>query len=278
MPTAQPTTSLKTIVLTKHEGLGNDFLVAVEPARPLTADDARAWCDRHRGVGADGLISLTDVVAGFDGPGRAVMVLWNADGSRAEISGNGIRCVAQALAMHAGLTGSAAFEVQTDAGLRRLDLDQTDDPSTVNVRVDMGSAGGGVADSTAWADLGVELIRQQGVDFGNPHLVALVDDPQRYDIGVVGPTVEAAYPNGMNVHLVKVIDRHSVAMKVWERGSGITEACGSGACAVGFATVNWGLVDSPVTVNMPGGAVVVEVGDTVHLTGPARFIARVEVP
>ncbi|MDA3039661.1 MAG: diaminopimelate epimerase [Actinomycetota bacterium] len=267
------------IVLTKHEGLGNDFLIAVEPARPLTADDARAWCDRHRGVGADGLISLTSVVRGSaTGAGLAVMALWNADGSAAEISGNGIRCVAQALAMHSGVCGPATFEVGTDAGLRRLSLDPTDDPHIVNVRVDMGSAGVGVADSTAWADLGVELIRQQGVDLGNPHLVALVDEPDRYDISVVGPKVEAAYPDGLNVHLAKVIDRHSVTMKVWERGSGVTEACGSGACAVGVATTDWGLVDSPITVNMPGGAVTVEVGETVHLTGPARFIARVEMP
>lgn len=272
--------------LTKHEGLGNDFLVAINPAHPLDANHARRWCDRHRGIGADGLISLTGVVRGA-GLARAtsaaatappVMRLWNADGSTAEISGNGIRCVAQALAMHAGIRGEATFEVLTDAGLRRLALTPTDDPNTVQVRVDMGVARTGPPDSERWADLEVQVTRQRGVDVGNPHLVALVEDPHHYDLALVGPAVEAEYPEGLNVHLVRVIDRSAIEMSIWERGAGVTQACGSGACAAGFATNQWGLVDSPVTVAMPGGSVVVEVGDTIHLTGPARFIASVEIP
>lgn len=270
-----------TITLTKHEGLGNDFLIAIDPSRPLTPDDARAWCDRRLGVGADGLISLDTGGTGGAATSGVRMVLYNADGSRAEISGNGIRCVAQALARHGGHQGSISFEVETDAGLRRLDLTTIDDdPFTVEVAVDMGPAKPGPPVSDRWDELGVVVDRQAGVDLGNPHLVALVDEPDKYDIGVVGPGVEAAYPDGLNVHLVAVDDRSHLRLRVWERGAGITQACGSGASAAGATAIEWGLADSPVQVTMPGGAVTVALSaeGTVVLTGPARFIAEIEVP
>lgn len=267
------------IALTKHEGLGNDFLIAVNPTRQLSAEDAVRWCDRHRGVGADGLIMMQ---ASAEGSADWTMTLWNADGSRAEISGNGIRCVAQALARHQELDGPQSFSVSTDAGLRSLELTPTEDPDEVNVRVDMGAAKPGPPDFDDWADLGVEVQRQVGIDMGNPHLVALVVDVAAHDIATVGPAVEANYPDGLNVHLIEVTTPDHLTLHVWERGAGVTEACGSGACAAGVAAEMWGLTTGPVQVKMPGGAVVVEVrpeqeGGTVLLTGPARFIAEVSI-
>lgn len=266
------------IELTKHEGLGNDFLIAIDPARPLTASDAVSWCDRRRGIGADGLIELR--TQPDDEP--TVMTLFNADGSRAEISGNGVRCAGQALVRHAGLNGSQVLDIATDAGQRRLEVDASVGRQ-VAVRVDMGPAKPGPPDSTAWSDLGVTLQRQMGIDMGNPHLVALVDDPDAYDIAVVGAAVEAGYPAGLNVHLIAVADpvvgeTASIELRVWERGAGVTEACGSGACAAGYAALSWGLVTGPVQVQMPGGAAVVEVeDDTIFLTGPATYVAAVTV-
>lgn len=262
------------ITLTKHEGLGNDFLIAVDPSRPLTGLDARSWCNRKRGIGADGLIELRS------GPEAEpwVMTLFNADGSRAEISGNGIRCAGQALVAHLDLDGPQDLDVMTDAGIRRLEIRPAVSNRVVEVRVDMGGAKAGPADSTAWMGLGVEVQRQLGIDMGNPHLVALVDDPDHYDIAAVGSAVETDYPDGLNVHLISVEADGTIELRVWERGAGVTEACGSGACAAGYAASTWGLLDGPAHVHMPGGAATVEVtDDSIFLTGPAAFIATITV-
>lgn len=272
------TAEAASVHLTKHQGLGNDFLVAVDPWRPLVADDAARWCDRHRGIGADGLIMLRSPGGGAASETPWVMTLWNADGSRAEISGNGLRCAAQALAMQLRQPGSCSFVVATDAGLRRLDLEPTDDADVVLVRVDMGSAKPGPPDSARWAALGVAVGKQRGIDMGNPHLVALVDDVGAHDIGTIGPAVEADYPDGLNVHLIQIDGPSQLTLRVWERGAGVTEACGSGACAAASAAEAWGLVDQPVEVRMPGGSVVVEIDhDNVFLTGPAAFIGSAVV-
>lgn len=266
------------IELTKHEGLGNDFLIAIDPARPLTDADAVSWCDRRRGIGADGLIELR--TQSDDAP--TIMTLFNADGSRAEISGNGVRCAGQALVRRHGLTGAQVIDIATDAGQRRLEVDASDHRQ-IAVRVDMGAAKPGPPDFDRWSDLGVVLRRQLGIDMGNPHLVGLVDDPDAHDIATVGSAVEADYPNGLNVHLIAVADAvagemASIELRVWERGAGVTEACGSGACAAGYAATSWGLATGPVQVNMPGGAAVVEVADdTIFLTGPATYVAAVTV-
>ena len=260
------------IELTKHEGLGNDFLIAIDPARPLTPADAASWCHRRRGIGADGLIELRTT----SGDTPPVMTLFNADGSRAEISGNGVRCAGQALVRHRGLVGAQVLDIATDAGRRRLEIDASTDRE-IAVRVDMGPAKPGPPDYQGWSGLGVTLNKQLGIDMGNPHLVALVDDPNAYDIARVGSAVEADYPDGLNVHLIAVTDS-GIELRVWERGAGVTEACGSGACAAGYAASVWGLVAGPVRVTMPGGAAVVEVADeTIFLTGPATYVAAVAV-
>ncbi len=260
------------VQLTKHHGLGNDFLVALNPGRPLVGADATAWCARHRGIGADGLIIGTT-----DGPGRWSMVLFNADGSRAEISGNGIRCLGQAIAMDVGATEPITVAVSTDAGERKLAI--TPQPGgTAQVRVEMGSAGDGPQLSDRWSELAVAVQQQVSVDLGNPHLVALVDELDGYDIAAIGPVVEADYPQGCNVHLVMVAGPDRIKVVHWERGVGVTEACGSGATAAAVAANRWELVGDLVTVDMPGGSAQVGIGDPLALWGPATFIARIEVP
>ena len=258
-----------TITATKHHGLGNDFLIAVEPARPLTAADALHWCDRRRGIGADGLISATPI-----DDGSWQMILWNSDGSRPEVSGNGLRCLGQALAAHVGAFEPVTFTVMTDGGVRTLEVEPAH--PVAQVRVDMGPATEAGEVSSRWSDLGVDVQRQIAIEIGNPHVVALVADAAGHDITVVGPAVEADYPNGVNVHLIDVVDASTIRLFVWERGAGYTEACGSGACAAGWAANRWGLVDKTVDVVMPGGSARIELADdTVFLTGPAEFVGAV---
>lgn len=273
-PISSPSDSALTITATKHHGLGNDFLIAVEPERPLTADDARHWCDRRRGIGADGLISAVRTNDGPNSDGLWTMILWNSDGSRPEVSGNGLRCLGQALAAHVGAFEPITFTVATDGGVRTLEV-QPAHP-VAQVRVDMGPATEVGEISDRWAEVGVEVERQIAIEIGNPHLVALVADAAAHDVTVVGPVVEADYPKGVNVHLIDVVDRSTIRLFVWERGAGYTEACGSGACAAGWAAQQWGLVDAAVDVVMPGGSARIEVADdTVFLTGPAAFVGAV---
>lgn len=281
-----------TFRLTKHHGLGNDFLVW------LTADDgaaedraawierARQWCDRSRGVGADGLI------VGLRGQAHAdlVMTLANADGSLAEMSGNGIRCLAQAEAMRRG-SATGALSVATDGGSRNVVFTAsqpgTEQPlvagSTMICAVDMGPAGPGPTFEQADAALsatGLDVRRYDIYDLGNPHLVLQVEDPFAIDVATVGPALEAYFTAGMNVHFVAPTPSESDAMDlvVWERGAGITEACGTGATAVARAAHDWGLTGTEVTVHMPGGDVAVTVAEPMILRGPSTHIADVEVP
>jgi len=228
--------------LRKYHGLGNDFLILVDPdaKQPVDGSTARAACDRHRGVGADGLIRLTaDPLA---------MELYNADGSRAKTSGNGLRCVALAV-VDAGLAAGPELTVTTGAGPRRLTLH--DDGQ---VSVDMGRA----------------AIEGRHVDLGNPHEVVFVEQ-----LAVVsGPR------DGVNVEYVQVGPEADVlTLRVFERGVGETQACGSGASAAAAVAHAENRVGERVTVRQPGGAVTVDLsGDTIVLTGPAEFVCEVEYP
>lgn len=284
--------------LTKHHGLGNDFLVLLTDDDVLAADRAawveRAtrWCDRRRGVGADGLL------VGLHGPAAKatghdlVMTLVNADGSFAEMSGNGIRCLAQAEAMRRG-TPSGEITILTDGGPRRVSYSSPEAaPGTISASVDMGAAGPGpepdrTIDLAAAAlpdgaegALALQPARQATYDLGNPHLVLLVEDPETVDVVAAGSTHEAAYDGGMNVHFVAPATDapDTMVMRVWERGAGVTEACGTGAAAVARAAHDWGLTGPRVTVRMPGGDVAVDVGAELVLHGPAVFVAGIEVP
>ncbi len=281
------------ITLTKHHGLGNDFLIAVDPPRPLSAADAIAWCDRRQGIGADGLIQATPIAEPSGGRGRWQMVLFNADGGRAEISGNGLRCLAQAIADHLGhdRTNDLALVVDTDAGTREAvvaarvapsgEPPSSVDAATDQVTVGMGKAVEGPAPSSRWAELGIEVTEQRGVDLGNPHLVGFVERLDGLDMATIGPIVEADHAGGLNVHLVTVSERSRLDMIIWERGAGVTMACGSGACAAAWTAVRSGLIEaSPegIEVVMPGGAALVTVtDDEVILTGPAVRVGEVRL-
>lgn len=258
--------------LTKHHGLGNDFLIVLDADSTVTVDaaTARHLCDRRRGVGADGLI-----LARPAGEGAAArMTLWNADGSIAELSGNGLRCLGQALLRAGWVEGDHV--VVTDAGPRRLVLVDRGRGSTDVLSVELGTSRPiGLPDALAAVDLPDETPR--ALDVGNPHVVLRVDDLAAHDPAVIGPQVEATFVDGTNVHLVQVIDRTHLSMLIWERGAGITEACGSGATAAAAALHADGLVDAVVEVEMPGGTATVEVADPLLLTGPATFVATIEV-
>ncbi|MHB1139557.1 MAG: diaminopimelate epimerase [Microthrixaceae bacterium] len=261
--------------LTKHHGLGNDFLVALADQDPDVAPDpqwAITLCDRRRGVGADGLIHG---FAPSDPANDARMVLLNADGSAAEISGNGIRCLGQALLRHEGRT-EGELRIETPGGVRLLRTVRGDTGNEIWIQVDMGVATPGP--SLAPATIDYPATRHATRDIGNPHLVLLVEDPSRVDLSVEGPRLEAEYPDGMNVHFVKVLGPDELQLRVWERGAGVTEACGSGATVAAAVAHEWGLVGERVRVKMPGGEAVVDVGDTLLLTGPATFVAEVLVP
>ena len=258
--------------LTKHHGLGNDFLVAQSDALPADAPAlARAVCHRTRGVGADGLIFALpgDLDAGTD----VVMVLFNADGSRAEMSGNGIRCLAQAVVQRDERGCGGELRIGTDAGIRIVRIEAGDDLSAIQARVDMGPVGAGP---------GLEGIDYPGglrvatADVGNPHLVIQVPDVRDADVATDGAEL-SRMAGGINVEFISPRpDGNGIDLRVWERGVGVTEACGTGACAAARAAHDWGLVGSLVLVSMPGGDVVVELGDTAVLIGPAVSIATVD--
>jgi diaminopimelate epimerase len=260
---------------TKHHGLGNDFLVALALRVPDDAAAlARRVCARRTGVGADGLI----VGVPSDRPGiDLVMHLWNADGSVAEISGNGIRCLAQAEARRRGLT-AVDLCIETLAGDRIVAVSPGPEPDTVHASVQMGSARPGPQlEGTPHAP-SVDARKAVTVDLGNPHLVILVDDPGAVDLDTAGPIIESRFPGGMNVHFVAPTIDGGLRLRVWERGAGITDACGTGAVAAAYAAHGWGLVGDRVRVSMPGGDAEVILGEQLTLVGPSVYIADVVVP
>ena len=266
---------MSTLTITKHHGLGNDFLVVFHPHVPPTdlPDLARRLCDRRRGIGADGLL-VAESEDGF----AARMVLYNADGSRAEMSGNGIRCFAQALAARRGDLDDQ--HILTDAGARLVTLVATDEADTVLATVEMGSVDP-IDAPVGWAELGCHPDRPVAhYSLGNPHSVVGVDDVDVVDLQHLGSTV----PH-INLEIVEPGEHtDEIRMRVHERGAGITEACGTGACASAVAAASWGLAtprDGKLVVHMDGGSATVAL-DTpgagrVTLTGPATFVATIEV-
>src|SRR5437879_2852295 len=222
--------------LSKHHGLGNDFLVVldVDDRAPVIGKVVRRLCDRHRGVGADGMLRATrgGSLGGVDCD--VTMQLFNADGGRAEMSGNGIGCLAQAV-VRAGWIRGERVVVATDAGVRTGRVAATEQPEVHRTTVSMGPA------KVTPAEFGA-AIRAANVDIGNPHLVVLVDDLDGFDIVGEGEAANRAIQGGVNLEAAARIDDATLAMRVYERGVGLTEACGTGACAVAAAAHEWGLV------------------------------------
>ncbi len=261
------------LTLTKHHGLGNDFLVVFHPSVADLPALARRLCDRRRGIGADGLL-VAEAADGY----AARMTLYNADGSRAEMSGNGIRCFAQALAVRRG--DLEPQRILTDAGERLVSLEATDDPTVVFAAVDMGEVGT-IAEPPDWSRLGADPMRPVShLTLGNPHSVVGVDEVGDVDLLGLGRIVPY-----VNLEIVEPgPEPHAITMRVHERGAGITEACGTGACASAWAAQRWGLVtpvDGEILVHMDGGDARVRLHQPapgrVTLIGPAQYIATVTI-
>lgn len=290
MTTAAP------VALAKHHGLGNDFLVALGTAGDLVgigAGEARRWCDRRRGIGADGLLLGVLGEPGWD----LVMRLHNADGSVAEMSGNGIRCLAHAELRRRGAPEELTLRVLTGGGPRTVDVRPSPSARATEVEasVDMGEARPGPAPtgdeplpgsvapaaSGCGAALGLRIKEEATVDVGNPHLVRWVEgDLDALDWVERSAADSARFPGGVNVHWMQPTagDPGALDLRVWERGVGPTAACGTGAVAAAWAARRWGVVGERVVVHMPGGDVEVALGDRLTLSGPSVFVADVVVP
>ncbi len=276
--------------VSKFDAWGNDFLVLdVAQLRSAGVDEAavawpevsRAWCNRASGVGADGLLLLERI-----DDVNARMRLYNSDGSTAEMSGNGARCFAHALFRSDAARGERVYRLHTNAGVREVTVGEQDSNSVV-ATVDMGEVR--TIDAPAnWAAIGAHPDRPVvHVSVGNPHTVVGVDDVDSVDIGQLGRQVPQ-----VNLEIIAPgPGRNAITMRVHERGAGITQACGTGACASAWAALRWGLVSSTterveVTVHMLGGDAVVTLNapeaGRIALTGPAQYVdsydASLEAP
>ena len=267
---------------TKMHGLGNDYVYVncFEEKIDNPPAVARYVSDRHFGIGSDGLIMINpSKVADFE------MEMYNADGSRGEMCGNGIRCVAKYVYDY-GLTDKTQISVETLGGIKYLDL-TVEDGKVALVKVDMGKPELKaelipiVSDNEQVLDEPIEVdgkeYRMTGVSMGNPHTVIYVDDVKNLDLETIGPKFEnhERFPKRINTEFVRCIDRHTVEMRVWERGSGETLACGTGACAVAVASILNNLTDTQVTVKLLGGDLQIEWDkekDRVFMTGPAKVV------
>jgi diaminopimelate epimerase len=285
------------IKFTKMQGIGNDY-VYVNGFDQTVADPsalAIRVADRHFGIGSDGLILILP-----SDKADVRMRMFNADGSESEMCGNGIRCVAKYAFDH-GLTTNNPLRVETGNGVLSIGL-QVADGKAISATVDMGQpileAAKIPVDLTTAVDSGhaayrLTLPAQTGtmpaaldmtfVSMGNPHAVIYTPEVKAIDLPRVGPLVEhhKAFPRRINAHWVQVISRDEVIMRTWERGSGITLACGTGACAVCVAGVLTGKTDRRLLAHLPGGDLKLEWRDSdnhVYMTGPAVEVFSGEWP
>lgn len=264
---------------TKMHGLGNDY-VCVNCFRETMENPskvAKEICDRHFGVGADGLILVEpSVKVDFK------MEIYNADGSAARMCGNGIRCLGKYV-YESGMTGKSSFDVETLSGIRHLTL-QVQDDQVKTLCVDMGTPRLNAHSIPILCEKDLVLndsifvqgkeYRMTGISMGNPHAVVFVDDVKNFPVSKVGSAFEMhpRFPERINTEFCRVIDRQTIEVRVWERGARETYACGTGACAVCVASVLNGLTDEKVTVKLLGGDLFIHWDrsvNRVYMTGPA---------
>jgi diaminopimelate epimerase len=256
----------------KAHGTGNDFVVVEDLAdrHRLTPELVRVICDRHFGIGADGLIRIA--------PGTRApffMDYRNADGSLAEMCGNGVRVVGKYLGDRGYVAGS--FDLETRAGVKHLELHADDSGCIDRVTVDMGAPRLDGEQRTLEVD--GQTVTATCLSMGNPHAVVFVDDVDKAPVTSLGPKLEthpAFLPAKTNVEFAQVVDRAVVRQRTWERGVGETLACGTGACAVAVAAQVRGLAGHPLTIELRGGRLELDwaPGGTVRMTGPAREVAH----
>lgn len=266
---------------TKMHGLGNDYVYVNAFVEQISdpAHLAIRVSDRHRGVGSDGLI----LIARSD-QADVRMEMYNADGSRGMMCGNGIRCVAK-YAIDYGLVSGPQVRVETDSGIKTADCRSTNGRVS-QIRIDMGEPSLDPKRLPASVPLdrivdhplriGDAMFTLTCVSMGNPHAVIFVERFDDIDLNRIGPTIERSslFPQRINVHVARVDSRDRITMHTWERGSGITQACGTGACAVLVAGAVTGRCDRRITATLPGGNLEVEWLDDlrVYMTGPAEEV------
>lgn len=276
---------------TKMHGTGNDYVYVDGTKEKIEnpAEVSRKISDRHFGIGSDGLIIIQpSKKADYE------MEMYNADGSRGEMCGNGIRCVAKYVYDH-GMVSSKHIAIDTLAGVKYVDVTTGEDGKVATVRVDMGEP------ILTPADIPADLTKQRefskdrivneemqlpdgtkfhgtAVSMGNPHdVIFLEEDVRKLDLRRIGPSFENlnVFPERVNTEFINVLDRQNLRMRVWERGSGETLACGTGACATGVAAVLNGYTDRMVTVHLLGGDLLIEWDEKtnhVFLTGAAATV------
>lgn len=276
---------------TKMHGTGNDYIYVDGTKEKIEnpAEVSRKISDRHFGIGSDGLIIIQpSKKADYE------MEMYNADGSRGEMCGNGIRCVAKYVYDH-GMVSSKHIAIDTLAGVKYVDVTTGEDGKVATVRVDMGEP------ILTPADIPADLTKQRefskdrivneemqlpdgtkfhgtAVSMGNPHdVIFLEEDVRKLDLRRIGPSFENlnVFPERVNTEFINVLDRQNLRMRVWERGSGETLACGTGACATGVAAVLNGHTDRTVTVHLLGGDLLIEWDEKtnhVFLTGAAATV------
>jgi diaminopimelate epimerase len=272
----------KRIEFTKMQGIGNDYIYVSTLNQQL--DDpsgvARRISDRHFGIGSDGLVLIRpSAVADF------MMDMYNSDGSQAKMCGNAIRCVAKYV-YDRGLTRKKRLQIETLSGIKTLDI-QVSDGVAASVTVNMGQP---VFESARipirWHDerlveepiaVAGRLYKLTCVSMGNPHAVTFIEEVDSLDLNRLGPAFEhhTLFPDRVNTEFVQVLDRQNLRMRVWERGSGETLACGTGACAAVAAAVLTGRCERQVTVHLNGGDLSIcwnEASNDMLMTGPAVFV------
>lgn len=274
---------------TKMHGCGNDYIYINGFVETITQDKkpklAQSLSDRHFGIGGDGVIFINQTdMADFE------MEMYNADGSRAEMCGNGIRCVAKYVYDH-GMTEKTKLSIISCGQIKYLEL-FLENGKVSTVKVNMGAPILMAADIPVICDsekviadrleVGDQVYQMTCVSMGNPHAVIFMEDVENLNLEQIGPLFEhhVRFPNRINTEFVKVVDRTHVDMRVWERGTGETLACGTGCCATVVACVLNGLTEEEVAVKLLGGEIIIKwdrKDNLVYMTGPAATVFEGEI-
>ncbi|SHE27213.1 diaminopimelate epimerase [Alkalibacter saccharofermentans] len=276
------------INFSKYHGTGNDFIIIdnLEGEILLQQNQIAFLCKRHFGIGSDGLM-LVEKSKKSD----VKMTYYNSDGTPAQMCGNGIRCFAKHVYDN-GMISGKNFSVETPAGEKHIEIQTDESEKAFLISVNMGKAifepkeipvvyeqekAMDIPFKTPWGEVVISA-----VSMGNPHAVIEVADVDSYPYREIGPFIEKLefYPEGTNVNFAQIIDRKNVKALTWERGSGLTLACGTGSCAVAVVLHKKGLVDKDVVISIPGGRLKVQIDDTITMTGPAVhvFDGQVQIP
>ena len=277
---------------TKMQGIGNDYVYIDCTKKELENPEkiSQIVSDRHFGIGSDGLILiLNSKIADFK------MEIYNADGSQAEMCGNGIRCVAK-FVYDKGLTDKTKIKIETLAGIKELELN-VENGKVKTVKVDMGEPileaekipvyidekmkAEGITPTSVIKNLKLEAYNQNFiftcVSMGNPHAITFIDDVEKFDVKKFGSVFEVAkaFPKKSNIEFVEIIDKENINMRVWERGSGETMACGTGSCASVVACILNNKTSNKVKVHLLGGEIYIEwnkENNHIYMTGPAEIV------